>query len=159
VGFLSAYSGTRTIHIDDTYWVELREHLPQGAREDSERALARIEVVDGTAQPAPDIAMSRQLTLLASIASWNLDDEEGRIWPITLDSVRSLPGGVFEMLWKTADELGKPRTPQEAQRFPDGSIGGDPAGHTGAAQPADVPAGAGHVAAPWAAQGGLGVTP
>jgi hypothetical protein len=159
MGFLSAYSDTRTIPIDRHYWVELREHLPQGAREASERALARIEMVDGAARPAPDVALSRQLTVLAAIVSWNLDDDDGAVWPINLDSVRSLPGGVFDTLWKTVDELGSPRTPQEAQRFPDGGVGGDPAGVTGPAESADVPAGAGHVAAPWAAQGGLGVTP
>lgn len=146
MAFLSAYSATRKVPIgpaDSGYWVELREHLSKGSTEEAERALTSGQVV-----PGQDFAMSidtaryRQLMLLAAIVSWNLDDDDGNggaiVWPLTLDSVKRLPGSEFDRLWKVVDDFNAPDSPEERRRFPDAGAGSDPHGDGGAAVPVDV---------------------
>lgn len=142
MAFLSAYSATRKVPIgpaDSGYWVELREHLSKGATEDAERALTSGRVVPGQDfEMSIDTARYRQLMLLAAIVSWNLDDDDGTVWPLTLKSVQRLPGGEFDRLWKVVDDFNAPDSPEERRRFPDAGAGGDPHGDGGPAVPGDV---------------------
>lgn len=128
MGFLSAYDGTRKIAIGDPergYWVEVAEHVSQGAREDAEKALSNIVMVGSTAKPQPNVARYRQLLVLASIRDWNLDDDQGNTWPIDLKHVQMLPGTEFDKLHDTIDKLNKPMDAQEQRQFPVEGVSGD----------------------------------
>lgn len=152
MGFLSAYDGINRVVIGDPsrgYWVDLREHVPHGGREKAERALVNMTVVDGKTSLAPDVTEYRQLLLLASIAAWNLDDDNGVIWPITLENVLRLPGSVFDDLWKKIDETNAPRSAEENQQFRDGSVRSTADGDGSSADSGDVSDGARTVAAAW----------
>jgi hypothetical protein len=142
MAFLSAYSATRKVPIGPAgsgYWVELREHLSKGATEEAERALTSGRVVPGQDfEMSIDTARYRQLMLLAAIVSWNLDDDEGKVWPLTLKSVQDLPGSEFDRLWKVVDDFNSPDSPQERRQFPDAGAGSDPHGDGGPAVPVDV---------------------
>lgn len=141
MGFLSVYDGTRKVIIDEErdYWVEISEYVSQGAKEDAERCISKVVMVDGNAVPTPDITRYRAQMLVASIKTWNLDDEDGRIWPVDLKHVQMLPGSIFDTLWKEVDNKGKERTPQDERQFPVEDLGGDSDGDGGATEPFDVP--------------------
>ena len=152
MAFLSAYSGTTTVYIGDQergYWVQLKDHINQGDREDSERALAKMSMVNGNSVLTPDVPLFRQRLLLASIAAWNLDDENGNVWPLTIRSIQQLPNVVFDQLWEIVDNGVKERSPEEMRQFRDAGVSGDPDGYPGTAITRDLPAGAGDVAATW----------
>jgi hypothetical protein len=102
MGFLSAYTGSVRIKVgppDTDYWVDLKKYITQGAQESAEAALAKVVIKDGETQPAPDVAKYRKLMVLAAIDDWNLDDDNGQILPINLQSVQKLPMPVFDQLW------------------------------------------------------------
>jgi hypothetical protein len=150
-GFLSAYSGTTRVEVGDPdsgYWVDLKDHLSQGAKEKGERALQRYQFADGKTALNPDVVESRQQWVLASIDGWNLDDANGQVWPISMTSVKRLPGEVFEQLWEVVDGSNTPRSTEERRQFPAGGVGGDPDADPGPAVPVDVPAEAAVLAAP-----------
>lgn len=152
MAFLSAYSGVRRIAVGDPdgeYWVDLREHLSQGGKEKGDRALQQMSVVGGKPQLSPDVVEFRQQLVLASIDNWNLDDDNGQVWPLNMHSVKRLPASVFDELWAVVDESNKPRSSVERRQFPAGGVGGDPDGDgDGAGVPVDVPVEAGVLAAP-----------
>lgn len=136
MGFLSVYSGVKRVPIGDPergYWVDLREHVSHGARESAERALTAMSVVNGKASVSPDVTQYRQLLLGASIAAWNLDEEDGSIWPVTPANIQRLPGDVFDKLWVEIDTMNSPRSAEETQQFRDGDVSGDPHGDGGTA--------------------------
>lgn len=153
MGFLSAYSTIRRVPIDDTYWVDLREHLSQGAKEKGDRALQQVQIVGGKAQPTPDTVEFREQLVLASIADWNIDDDNGTVWPINMQSIRRLPASVFDLLWEVVDETNAPRKPAEQAQFPAGDVRGDPHGNPGTAEPVNVQPAAAVLAAPGDDQG------
>jgi len=163
MGFLSAYSGTQKVTVGDPargYWVEIREYVSQGDKTKAEQVLQGRQRVNGSDVVMDmDVAGYRQLMVVASIVSWNLDDDNGRVWPINLQSVRQLPGPEFDRIWKVVDELNAPASSGERRQFPDSRDGGDPVGSTGGEQPAvtgDVLAGATALATPGYAPGGPG---
>lgn len=156
MGFLSAYSGVRRVEIgdpDSKYWVDIKEHLSQGAKEKGDRALQQTHVVDGKAQMTPDVVEFRQQLVLASIDGWNLDDDNGIVWPINMQNVKRLPAAVFDELWTVVDETNVPLSTAERRRFPAGDLGGDPDGDAGAGGPVDVLDSAAVLAAPGDDQG------
>lgn len=149
MGFLSAYSGTQKVTVGDPargYWVEIREYVSQGDKTKAEQVLQGRQRVNGSDVVMDmDVAGYRQLMVLASIVSWNLDDDNGRVWPINLQSVRQLPGPEFDRIWKVVDELNAPASTAERRQFPGALDGGDQSGTTGGGQSAvtgDVLAGA-----------------
>lgn len=137
MGFLTAYSNTRKVTVGDPdrgYWVELREVLSQGAKEKAEQELMGRQQINGTDVVLKmDVARYRQQMVLASIKDWNLDDDNGRIWPLNLQSVQRLPGPVFDHLWSLVDEMNEPRSVVEQRQFHDAGDDGDQerAGWTG----------------------------
>lgn len=134
MSFLSAYSDVKRVPIGDPergYWVDLKEYVSQGDKEDAERALTAMVVNDGKAVVNPDVTTYRQLTLVAAIAGWNLDDN-GVVWPVSLESVKRLPGVVFDELWKHVEESNAPRSKEDQLQFRAGDVSGDPHGDTGA---------------------------
>ena len=163
MGFLSAYAGTQKITVGDPtrgYWVEVREYISQGDKTKAEQVLqGRQRVNGGDVTMDMDVAGYRQLMVLASIVNWNLDDDNGRVWPINLQSVRQLPGPEFDRIWKVVDELNAPVSTTERRQFPDSLDGSDQVGSSGSGNtevPGDVLAGAAAVAASGDAPGGPG---
>ena len=149
MGFLSAYSGTQKVTIGDPtrgYWVEIREYVSQGDKTKAEQVLQGRQRVNGSDVVMDmDVAGYRQLMVLASIVSWNLDDDNGRVWPVNLQSVRQLPGPEFDRIWKVVDELNAPASTAERRQFLGSLDGSDQVGATGGGQSAvtgDVLAGA-----------------
>lgn len=142
MGFLSAYEGSRKIVIDEKrgYWVDLRDFVSQGAKEDAERTLSKVVMKHGEAVPMPDVARYRQLMLVAAIKDWNLDDDNGQVWPIDLRHVQKLPGNIFDDLWKEVDGVNKDRTPEEERQFPVEDLGGSEDGFGRAPEFLDLPA-------------------
>lgn len=150
MGFLSAYSGTHRVtipHPDQDYWVELREHLPHGATEKSAAALQAVTMVGNRTMPSPDVFKSRAELVLASVVEWNLDDDNGTVWPVNMQSIRRLPEPVFDRLIQAIETSNAVPAPAERAQFPDEGAGGDPDGHGRAAEHVDVPAGAAALAA------------
>lgn len=120
MGFLSAYEGTQRVVIDPerNYWVELREVLSQGARQKAEQELMGRQQLNGNdVLMKMDVVGYRQAMLLASIKDWNLDDDNGRVWPINQQSVQRLPGPVFDQLWSIVDKSNAPRSVAEQRQF------------------------------------------
>jgi hypothetical protein len=153
MGFMSAYDGTQRIpipHPDKEYWVDLKEHLSHGATEKSAAALQSLSIVDGKPRPTPDVFKSRAEAVLASIVNWNLDDDNGTVWPVNMQSIRRLPDAVFTLIHDAVDESNKPRPPAEQARFHGEGILGDPDEDAGAPVDVDVPTGAGALEAAWA---------
>ena len=152
MGFMSAYDGTHRIvipHPDGDYWVELKKHLTHGAAERSVAALQGLEVVDGKARSKADVYRHQMERVLASIVSWNLDDDNGQVWPINQQSLRRLPDAVFDLLFEAVDRSNAPEGKAERTRFPDEGAVGDSDGDAGAAEPVDLLGGGGAVEAPW----------
>lgn len=150
MGFLSAYSGTHRVavpHPDREYWVELREHLPHGATEKSAAALQAVTMVGNKVQPTPDVYKSRAELVLASIVDWNIDDDNGTVWPVNMQSIRRLPEPVFDLLYQAIEQSNGALAAAERAQFRDGGASGDPDGNGGASVPVDVPAGAAALAA------------
>ena len=103
MSFLSAYNGVTRVVVssegDKEYWVDLKKYLTQGGQETAEAAMNRVEVVNGNPVVRPDVAKYRKLMVLAAISDWNMDDDNGTVWPINLQNVSRLPLPVFNQLW------------------------------------------------------------
>lgn len=145
MGFLSAYSGTKRVEIDGHYWVEVKECLSIREKNDAERALMTpmLDLNNGRGSASVDMVGFRYAMMAASIVAWNLDDDNGAIWPLEPQQVKEaniarLPGPVFDQIWVVLNDLNGPRDPAEAARFPEPRLGGDPDGNGGAAEPGVV---------------------
>lgn len=150
MGFMSAYDGTFTVqipHPDKAYWVVLKKHLSHGGTERSTAALQALSMVDGKPVPAPDVFRSQSERVLASVVEWNLDDDNGTVWPVNMQSVRRLPDAVFTQLHDAIEASNAPRPAAEQARFPGEGVSGDPDGDARPAIADDVPAAAGVLAA------------
>lgn len=122
MSFLSAYTGTTKVKVgpDGTdYWVELRKYLTQGGQEAAEKALTKMVTVDGAPEARPDVASYRKLMVFAAISDWNLDGDDGKILPISVQSVAKLPVPVFNQLWEQvqANNSAAERTTDEQLDF------------------------------------------
>lgn len=145
MGFLSAYSGTRKIDVGGGYWVEIKECLSIAEKNLCERALMSSPVVDmsGRGSAKVDSVAFRNAMMSASIVDWNLDEDNGDIWPLFPQAVKDaniarLPGPVFDQIWLVVDESNGPRERADAVRFPDAGVVGDPDGNGGSAEPGVV---------------------
>lgn len=163
MGFLSAYSDTKTIDVGNGYWIKIKTCLSAAEKQRADKLLAS-PVIDSTGrqEAALDLPAFQNEMVTASIVDWNLDEDNGAIWglapdPVKRKNVARLPSPVFSQVLAAVDELNAPQKPADRQRFPDGGVGGDPDGDAGAAVVVDVPAGAGAVEAPRDAAVGVGV--
>lgn len=137
--FLDHYEGTTTVDLGNGYHVELWDHASEEALEEADRAMSKMQIVDGKTDLQADLVRYRQLVILAHLKEWNLDDE-GITWPYTIESVKRLPKRVFNQVWAIVDKLDAPETTEDRKRFPDASGGVDPVGKPGAANAGEVPA-------------------
>lgn len=151
MGFLSAYEGVDRLaipHPEKDYWVDVKRHVTHGATEKSAAALQGVVLVEGKAKPTPDVFKSQSELVLASVENWNLDDDNGQVWPINMQSIRRLPEAVFDQIHDAVKESNKPQTAAERRKFPDVDADGDQVRERGTAQPVDVLGGAGAMEAP-----------
>lgn len=130
MGFLSAYGDTQTISVGHGYWIEIREHISVASKERAEKILSNTRVVDGGKDGRRiDLQMNtpgyRQQMFFESVVSWNLDDDNGEVWPISLENIRRLPGDVFDTVWKVIDDLSAPRGAEESRQFPSEDVRSD----------------------------------
>lgn len=160
MGFLNAYDGTHRVSIphDDPadpteYWVDLKKHLTFGNTEKAQLALQEMELVNGAPRPAPNIFKQKAEKVLAAIVGWNLTDRNDVTLPINMQSIRSLPDHVVELLHDAVEKSSGPRTPAEQAQFRAEDRGGDPVagGGVNSAGVVDVPGDAGVLEAPGSA--------
>jgi hypothetical protein len=148
MGFLNAYDGTHRVAIphDDPndpteYWVDLKKHLTFGNTEKSQLALQEMELVNGTPRPAPNLFKQKAEKVFAAIVGWNLTDRNDTVLPINMQSIRSLPEHVVELLHAEVEKSSGPRSKQEQAQFRAADLGGDQVagGGVDAAGAVDVP--------------------
>ena len=163
MGFLSAYSGTRRIDVGNGYWVEVKECLSITEKQRAEKALTTDPTVDMTGRGSAKLDMPAFHTemLVHSIINWNLDEDDGTVWPLTPEpvkrkSIARLPAPVFDLIFEAVNDLNGPKPARERAQFPEPGQRSDPDGDGGAAVAGDVLGGAAAVAAPGAAPGGPG---
>lgn len=125
MGYAAGHADTEKIVLtDQNYWVEILTCLPRKALKRAEAAMSQAVVKQGKTQEdtevsmSPDMAGYRDLMVLGSIASWNLDGDDGQILPIDLDGVGVLSGPDFNLIYKRVDALNSPLTPEAQQKFP-----------------------------------------
>jgi hypothetical protein len=117
-GYANSYAETEKIVLTNSdYWVEILTCLPRKALKKAEAALSQAVVQQDQAASdgmnvsmAPDVAGYRDLMVLGSISSWNLDDERGQVIPVTLDNVGLLSGADFKLIYERVDALNSPPT-------------------------------------------------
>jgi hypothetical protein len=160
MGFLSAYDGTHRVPIphdnpDDPteYWVDLKKHLTFGNTEKAQVALQEMELVNGTPRPAPNVFKQKAEKVLAAIVTWNLTDRNDTLLPVNMQSLRSLPEHVVELLHAEVEKSSGPRSKEEQAQFPAADRGGDQVagGGVDAAGAVDVPGAEPVLEAPWPA--------
>jgi hypothetical protein len=167
-GFLSAYEGTETVDLGDGWWVKVKKCLSSTELGWAQSAMgADKQRVDGNSQYA-DLnvqAFQREL-IVQSLDSWNLTDADDVLLPLDAGpvpvrhgqnpyppncprraSVGRLPAPVFEQVYDKCNEQNGTRGTDEAARFPDEPVGGDPDGGDGTGSAPAVPEGEGAVAA------------
>lgn len=160
MGFLSAYSGTRRIDLGGGYWVEVKECLTIVEKQRAEKALTADPTVDmsGRGTAKVDMPAFHNEMLYHSITGWNLDEDDGTVWPLSPEPVKRkniarLPAAVFDQIFEVVDELNGPQSSRERAQFPESSVGGDPERDAGTAVAVDVLAGDAAVEAAGAAAG------
>lgn len=163
MGFLSAYSGTRRIDIGNGYWVEIKECLSIVEKQRAEKALSSGPVFDQSGRGSAQMDMPAFHTemVVASVVGWNLDEDDGTVWPLTPEPVKRknvarLPAPVFDRIFEAVNELNGPQPAKERAQFPEPGVGGDPDGDGGTAVAGDVLGGTAAVAAPGDPQAGPG---
>lgn len=127
MSFLDHYEGTVRVDVGNPehgYYVELWEHASEENLEEAERALTKMRITNNAPDIDSDTVTYRRRMVLAYVKEWNLDDD-GVIWPYTLESVKRLPKLVFRQLWQVVDDLDTPASKEDQKRFPDESVGGD----------------------------------
>lgn len=146
MGFLSAYSGTRRVDIGDGYWIDVKECLSVVEKHRAEKALGGSNPtfdMNGNGSAKLDTAAFAVEMVAASITGWNLDEDDGAVWPLAPDSVKRaniarLPASVFDTVFAAVNEANGPRERGEQVRFPEPSVSGDSNGHLGAVELGDL---------------------
>ena len=156
-GFLAAsgYEGTEEIDLGNGYWVKIKRCISQAEYQKVQDHLGggKMNVnLNGSRFAQMDVGASQVELVAASITDWNLDDDNGEKWPLTpavalKASIARLPSPAFLKLYQACDELNGPRKGTDAVSFPDGPVGGDQDGDSGASDIPEVPDGAGVVEA------------
>lgn len=146
-GFLSQYEGTERVPLGGGYWVDVARCL---THEQMQKAQAKMgagrQSVEMSGKQFMSIDMNAFQTelLVQSIRDWNLDDEQGEIWPLKPEpalraSVARLPATVARQVFEVCDRLNGSPDSTEAARFPDRAGGGDPDGEGGTSRAGVVP--------------------
>lgn len=132
MGFLSAYSGTRRLDVGGGYWIEIKTCLSVVEKHRAERALGGSNPtfdMNGNGTAKLDTAAFATEMVAASISDWNLDEDDGAIWPLAPDQVKRaniarLPASVFDTVFAAVNESNGPRPAGEQARFPESGVGG-----------------------------------
>lgn len=153
MGYTSRYEGTQKIELSDGYWVEVRLCLTGQQFENCRKRLVTYRIIStdegwgATLDRVDPAGLSREIAV-ASLVSWNIDDDEGNILPLiatdadgkelgpdheqTIALKRTQYGLLTPVDQDKVEEvvmrLNELPTKQEAATFPEGRSGGDPAG-------------------------------
>lgn len=140
-GFLSAYDGIERIEFGRDYWADVKRCLSHA---EQQRAQAKMgagrQSVDMTGRQFATIDMNAFETemIVLSLVAWNLDDEDGKPWPLEPESARRasvarLPASVASQIFQVVNALNGPMENREAATFPGPGVGGDQSGVGGSA--------------------------
>lgn len=94
MGYRATVFGVTKVALDDHYWVEIKP-LTKAESDECQRVLlgGELEGALGDGQALRARLHQREYTdqlLLCAIARWNLDDEQGAVLPITLETIQGL---------------------------------------------------------------------
>ena len=143
-GFLAAagYDGTERIDLGSGYWSDVKRCLTSSEYEHVQQLLgngrAAIRLDGAPSQVNIDLPAAMREMLFRSVTAWNIDDEDGTVWPLEPDkakraAIARLPYPVLQQVYERCDELNTPRKGKEAARFPGEADRGAPDGDGGAA--------------------------
>lgn len=136
MSFFDAYEGTERIPLGGIYWADVKKSLtgPEYGRVQANLGAGKqtINASAGAQLLRIDPEAAQYEMLFQAIQDWNLDDRDG-VLPLEPEaakraSIRRLPASVLMEVYKFCDELYGPRKGDEAARFPDDAVGGDPDG-------------------------------
>jgi hypothetical protein len=143
MAFLSSYEGIYRLNVGPTgldYYIDVREHITYHEREAAEKALSEMKINGTQANVNPDVTRYRRQLVLAHIKEWNLDNEDGTIWPVDFEHVGKLPDDVFDLVWQQVDAAPGKRDKAAQRRFPDGVDVSDQVRKPRAGKLAEIPA-------------------
>lgn len=143
MGFLSSYEGIYRLKVGPAaldYYIDVREHISYNEREAAEKALSEMRVEGNQVTPNPDVMRYRRMLVMAHITEWNLDGDDGSVWPIDFEHVGRLPDDVFDHVWKQIDSDPAKRDKDAQRRFPDGHDVSDQVRKSRPRKLAEVPA-------------------
>lgn len=146
-GFLSAYDGTERVEFGRGYWADVKRCLSHAEQQRAQAKLgAGRQSIDlsGRASAVVDMNAFETEMIVLSLVAWNLDDEDGTVWPLAPDkarreSVARLPASVAASIFQKCNELNGPMDKREAAGFPGADLGGGEVGDGGAAGVGVVP--------------------
>jgi hypothetical protein len=177
-GFLSKYEGTTRVEIDEDYWVEVKKTLTWAEADDAEKAGLNFSMqpnMDNPGKTRTDVVIDPDAKLFeqvfASLVAWNLDDENGKLWPLDYDrqleqasrarskgqgdgwksprrrSLECMPKPVFDILAAVVGKANQAPTREDQQSFRAGNGSSPPGGPDQPPDPGEVLHGAEVVAA------------
>ncbi len=124
MGFLSQWDRVERVYVDDKYWIDVQACLPS---DEYDRIVAAAMKENGDDSAGIGLSMLKEM-IYASVVDWNLDDDEGRKFPIDPHTIRSVlrqsPAFVMNALREKVN-AGNTRSTEEAKTFPDDSKRGD----------------------------------
>lgn len=146
-GFLSAYDGVERVEFGRGYWADVKRCLTHAEQQQAQAKMgAGRQSVNMSGQFSAVVDMNAFETelIVLSLVDWNLDDEDGTIWPLApdkarRDSVARLPASVAASIFQVCNELNGPMDKREAAGFPGADLGGGQVGDGGAAGVGVVP--------------------
>jgi hypothetical protein len=101
MGFL-ARSGVERFTLEEfdgsPYWFEIKAGRSQADKLEFDQAAGRVTFGEGNARALDLQLMKSRLVLFRSIVAWNLDDDEGRVLPLTNETYRNLESGVADFI-------------------------------------------------------------
>lgn len=122
---------TQRVELSEDYYARIRRLNREQLRR-AEDALSdgdqRVTAGAEETRMRLDTAAYRDAMVRQSIIEWNLDDDEGQVWPIDTAHVNQLASADFETIWQAVNELNRGRSKDERQRF---RAGGDRLGRHG----------------------------
>lgn len=163
-GFLSAYDGTERIDLGRGYWVDVKRCLSHSELQQAQAKMgAGRQTVEASGRQYATIDMNafENELMVLSIVDWNVDDEDGTVWPLAPEAVRRrsvarLPGPIAAQIFARCNELNGPQSNREAAQFPGGDLGGDQVGDAGAAGVGELPDAPGVLGTPGDDSAGFG---
>lgn len=95
-GFLALFDGKETVDLGNGYACTIRKFLSEDDFAAAADALVPVKkLAPNGIEGAVDTKGYSRVLVLRALVSWTLDDENGNMLPITLDTIKRLPQVVF----------------------------------------------------------------